>query len=82
MSGRTVSVEADLDSSVQALKLRVQRDLRVGKGQLLDSSGNVLPEQSTLKEAKLQSGVSLTLHLREVCIKSCKGEALPQSPQS
>ena len=69
MSGRAVSVEADLDSSVQALKLRVQSAFCVGKGQLLDSSGRVLPEQSTLKEAKLQSGASLTLHLRKVCVK-------------
>ena len=56
MGGRTVSVEADLDSSVQALKLRVQNALCVGKGHLLDSSRRVLPEQSTLKRLSCRAG--------------------------
>ena len=66
MSGRTVSVEADLDHSVHSLKRLAETALGVGRGQLMDSSGNVLPEQSTLKKAKLQSGDSLSLHLRRV----------------
>ena len=71
MSGRSASVEADLDSSVQELKQAAQTVLGVGKGQLLDSSGGVLNEQSTLQKAKLQAGDSLTLRIRQVHVQAC-----------
>ena len=66
MSGRAISVEADLDSRVQMLKQRAQSALGVGKGLLLDSSGGVLADQVTLEKAGLQTGQSLTLHIRKV----------------
>ena len=81
MSGRTVSVEANLDSFVQALKRTAETALGVFKGQLLDSSGGVLNEQSTFKKLKLQRRASLTLHLRqvEVCGTKILGRGVPCS---
>ena len=72
MSGRAIFVEADLDSRVQMLKQRAQSALGVGKGLLLDSSGGVLADQATLEKAGLQSGQSLTLHIRKVQVCSMK----------
>ena len=76
MSGRSVSVETDLDSSVKSLKRAGQTALGVGNGQLLDSAGNILEEESTLKKAKLQSGDSLTLRIRQVQVCNTKTAVL------
>ena len=73
MSGKTVSVEARLDESVATLKRRAQTALAVGKGQLLDSSGGLLDDQLTVKKAKLEAGILLTLHLRRVQIQASQG---------
>ena len=63
ISGKTVSVEAGLDESVGSLKRRAQTALAaVGKGRLLDSS-RPLNEIQTVKKAKLQNGILLTLQL-------------------
>eukprot|EP00439_Symbiodinium_sp_Y106_P061099 s1651_g9.t1 len=59
LSGRTVSVEADLDDSVRKLGFLVQKALKVGRGCLLDSSGSTLDEAAKLGEAGLKSGDSL-----------------------
>ena len=42
ISGKTVSLQTDEDESVESLRLRGQTALGAGKGQLLDSIGNVL----------------------------------------
>ncbi|OLP99176.1 hypothetical protein AK812_SmicGene18269 [Symbiodinium microadriaticum] len=65
LSGRTVSLEAEPDESVKALRSRAQKALAVGTGtaKLLDSSGGVLDGSTTLEESGLQSGDTLTLKI-------------------
>ena len=63
ISGRTASLEADLDASVESLKQRVQTALAVGNGRLLNSSGSVLDEDATMEAVGLQTGDCLTLHI-------------------
>ena len=74
ISGKTVSVEAGLDESVATLKRRAQTALAVGKGRLVDS-GRLLDDELTVKEAKLETGHSLTLQLRSVQVQA-SGSAL------
>ena len=69
MSGKTVSVKAKLDVSVGTLKRRAQTALGVGKGRLLDSGGP-LDDELTVKEAKLETGHSLTLQIGTVQIQT------------
>ena len=71
ISGKTVSVEARLDESVATLKRRAQTALAVGKGRLLDSGG-LLDDDLTVRNAKLETGTSLTLQLRRVQIQACE----------
>ena len=61
LSGRTVSLEAEPDEPVKALRGKAQKALAVGTGRLLDSS--VLDAATALKESGLQSGDTLTLKL-------------------
>ena len=42
LSGRTATVQADLDEEVRTLKRRAETALEVGQGQLVNSSGEVL----------------------------------------
>ena len=63
---------AEQDEQVEALKLRAQIALGVGKGRLLDSSGSVLDAHSTIKDARLQSGDSLTLHMKQVQVQGSR----------
>ena len=69
ISGKTVSVEAGLDESVATLKRRAQIALAVGKGRLLNSGG-LLHDELTVKEAKLETGTSLTLQLHTAQIQA------------
>eukprot|EP00439_Symbiodinium_sp_Y106_P045481 s352_g5.t1 len=70
LSGRATTVRADEDETVAALKLRAQTTLGVGKGRLMDSSGSVLDESSTLKAANVQDGASLTLRIIPVQVRA------------
>ena len=70
MSGKTVSVEATFDETVASLLRRAQTALAVGKGRLLDSSGRLLDNERTVKEAKLETGISLTLQVPRVQIQA------------
>ena len=70
ISGKTASVEARLDESVATLNQRAQTALAVCKGRLLDSSGELLDDQLTVKDAKLETKTSLTLQLQSVQIKA------------
>ena len=70
LGGKTATVEVGLDEDVQSLKLRAEIALGVGKGRLLDSSGNVLASCQPVKQAGLQTGDSLTLHKSRVQLSS------------
>ena len=66
LSGKRVSLEVEEDASVESLKQRAQSSLEIGKGRLLNSSGEVLEGAATIKKARLQSGDVLTLHVKQV----------------
>ena len=51
LSGRTATVQADLDEGVAVLKRRAEMALEVGKGRLVDSSGGVLDVDAPIKRA-------------------------------
>ena len=72
ISGKTASLQAHGDESVESLQVRAQRALGVGNGRLLDSSGSVLDGGAPLKKARLQYGEPLTLQVRRVDI--CCGQ--------
>ena len=57
LTGRTTSsLEVEADESVATLTERARGALGVGKGRLLNSSGEVLDAGSTIKRARLQNG--------------------------
>ncbi|CAE7905046.1 HERC1 [Symbiodinium sp. KB8] len=66
LSGKTAEVKASLAEKVGLLKRRAQTALGVGRGRLLDSSGNVLDACDTVKGSGLQNYDSLTLHISRV----------------
>ena len=70
LSGKTATVEAGLDEDVRILQLRAQSALGVGRGRLLDSSGNVLDVRAPLKKARVQNGESLTLQISQVQVQA------------
>ena len=71
ISGRKVSLEADLDASVQSLKRRAQEPLGVGKCRLLNASGSNLEGDAKLVAAGWQMGDFLTLQIGGIQI--CAG---------
>eukprot|EP00439_Symbiodinium_sp_Y106_P030429 s6148_g3.t1 len=70
LSGKTATVQAGLDETVETLMQRAQIALGVGKGRLLDSSGVVLDGCAETLNSGIQNGDSLTFHVSEVCIQS------------
>ena len=70
LSGKTVTVKADLDEEVGTLKRRAQTALGVGRGRLLDPSGGVLDVCESISHARLQSGDSLVLHISRVRVQA------------
>ena len=68
ISGRRVSLEADLTASVESLAERARRAFGVGHGRLVSSCGSVLGGDTKLGEATLQGGDSLTLQVGAVRI--------------
>ena len=70
LSGKAITLEAHQDEQVEALALRAQIALGVGKGRLLDSSGNVLDACATIKDARVQSSDFLTLHRTQVQVQA------------
>ena len=72
LSGKMVSLEVEADASVESLSKRAQTALAVGKGRLLKSSGDVLDTETTIKRARLQSGDTLTLHVKQVQVVASK----------
>ena len=73
ISGKGVSLEADLNVSVQSLAERTRGALGVGHGRLFTSSGNVLDGDTQLGAAKLQASDCLMLQVGAVRIRSGNG---------
>ncbi|CAE7947454.1 unnamed protein product [Symbiodinium sp. KB8] len=63
LSGKTATVQVGFEEKVEALKLRAQTALAVGRGRLVDSSGSVLDAFAQINSTGLQDGDSLILHL-------------------
>ena len=70
LSGKSASLEVEADVSDESLKQRAQSALGVGRGRLLNSSGEVLDGAQSVTEAKLMSGDVLTLHVNQVQLKA------------
>ena len=70
LGGKKATVKADKDEQVEALSLRAQSALGVGRGRLVDSSGRALDACSTIEAAKIQNGDSLTLRINRLQIQS------------
>ena len=60
LSGKTATVQVELDEEVNALRLRAQTALGIGKGWLLDSAGQALDTGSKIADANIQSGDTLS----------------------
>ncbi|CAE7853297.1 unnamed protein product, partial [Symbiodinium sp. KB8] len=72
LSGRTATVQAGLDEEVNGLTRRAQTVFGVGKGRLLDSSRNVLDARLSIREAGVQTGDSLTLHINQIQLQGSR----------
>ena len=77
LSGKTVSMKADLKEEVGIMNRRAQTALGVGRGRLVDSSGHILDESAPVKRARLQNGDALTLHVTRVTLQACRPLLLP-----
>ena len=64
MSGKTASVTASMDTSVQELTLQAQMLLQVGSGVLLRACGERLMCDATVRQLGLQAGEVLSLQIR------------------
>ncbi|OLQ01854.1 Potassium channel KAT2 [Symbiodinium microadriaticum] len=73
LSGRTATVQANLEEAVGTLKRRAETALEVGKGQLVHSSGGVLDVLAPIKHARLQDGDSLVLNISRVQLQATLG---------
>ena len=71
MSGKRISIEADLGESLESLNKRARRALGVGRGRLLDASGSLQDGDATLSAAGLRAGECVTLHIGKV--QNCRG---------
>ncbi|OLQ02736.1 Ankyrin-1 [Symbiodinium microadriaticum] len=72
LSGKTISLEASTDASIDWLSQEAQRALAVGKGRLLNASGEVLDGETTIESAGVQSGDLLTFHVIQVRVAASK----------
>ena len=72
LSGRTVSLEAGPEESVDTLRRRAQETLASGRGRLLNSAGKSLDGEATLKESGLQSGDALTWQMSTVQVRGIR----------
>ena len=72
LSGRTATIEADLDEELEALILEAQTALDVAKGRLVDSSGSVLDAGALIRDTPVQNGDSLMLQISPV--QTCRNE--------
>ena len=70
ISGRSVSLQVPLILSVDDLVRRASVALAVGRGRVLNHTGEVLEGSATLAQCGLQSGDSLTLQIGQVRIST------------
>ena len=63
LSGRTATVDAGADASVDEVMLQAQSILEVGRGRLVTSSGHVLDGSETITKCGLRSGDVITMHV-------------------
>ena len=73
LSGKGVTIKAGLDEEVAMLKDRAQLALQVGNGQLVDSFGSILDAHVLIRDAGLQNGDALTLHVKQLHVRSSLG---------
>ena len=66
LSGKTAAVKASLEDEVGTLRRRAQIALGVGRGRLVDSSGNLLDVRVPITNTPIQNGDSLTLQINKV----------------
>ena len=71
LSGKTVSMKADLNEEVGSLSRRAQISLGVGRGRLMGPSGSILDASAPIKRARLQNGDALTLQVNRVALQAC-----------
>eukprot|EP00439_Symbiodinium_sp_Y106_P023181 s4846_g2.t2 len=76
ISGKTAAVDAEGHWTVEDLSLRAQCALGVGKGRLLNSSGDILEATATVNSACVQHGDVLTFHVGQVRLSMSKDYAL------
>ena len=72
LSGKSACLKVATDASVHSLMKLAQTALKVGRGRLLRSSGEVLDPVSSIKAARLQDGDSLTLHVKQVAVAAAR----------
>eukprot|EP00439_Symbiodinium_sp_Y106_P035423 s1336_g4.t1 len=70
LSGKTATVQAGRDETVQTLSRRAQIALGAGNGRLLDASGVVLDGSQVIIDTEIQNGSSLTLHVLRVQVQA------------
>ena len=73
LSGKTATVQAGRDETVQTLSRRAQIALGAGNGRLVDSSGVVLDGSQAIMNTGIQNGSSLTLHVYRVQVQASGG---------
>ena len=67
VSGKTASLQAHGDDSVESLMVRAQRALGVGRGRLMDSAGSILDGAAPLKTARYKEPVTLQIRRVDIC---------------
>ena len=72
ISGRTVSLDIEENAFVEALRQRASSALAVGTGKLVNAVGHALEGAATLREARIQSGDMLMLHVRQAEVIASK----------
>ncbi|CAE7919001.1 Herc2 [Symbiodinium sp. KB8] len=72
LSGRTATLRASLEEDVGSLTSRAQTALGIGRSRLVDSSGGVLDGCARIKNSRLQSGDTLTLHVGRVQVQATR----------
>ena len=68
MSGKSAQITASRDCTTDDLRIQAQTALRVGPGNLVNASGEVLRRGATLGEAGVQTGDVLTVQVQQISL--------------